>query len=86
MTRTLRCLRWVNLPRQTCHVLIGKHHTAQHRMVAGIIIMMVGVGVAKGLPALLPSGLVHFVADLLGYGVHGLGLTPFIEAATDELE
>lgn len=82
----LQCLRWVNLPRQTCSLFIGKHHTVKHRMLAGLIIMVVGVAVAKGLPILLHSGWLHFLADLLGYGIHGLGLTPFIEAATGELD
>lgn len=82
----MRCVRWANLPRTACSVLIGKHHTLTHRLVAGLIIMVAGVAIAKGLPALLQSGWAHFLSDLLGYGVHGMGLTPFIEAATESNE
>ena len=42
--------------------------------------MIIGVSIAK-LPAAIDIHVVvlHYLADLIGYAIHGIGLTPFLE-------
>jgi hypothetical protein len=74
-----RCL---NLPREMIHFTVGKEHKHSHRMVGGVILMAVGVAIAKSVEYLHFPGS-HFTLDLIGYAVHGLGATPFIERAIE---
>ena len=69
----------LKLPHYVCHQTIGRDHTPHHRMIAGILIMSVGVVIAKSANS-FDAHWVHYVLDGVGYGVHGLGLTPFIES------
>lgn len=68
----------LHLPRQLCTFLLGKEHKSSHRMVAGLIVMSVGVAIAK-LGADVHEFGVHYMADAMGYAVHGMGALPFIE-------
>jgi len=68
----------MNLPREVCHHLIGEHHKPSHRMVCGLVVMGVGVGIAKS-AGFFESHAIHFTLDMVGYAVHGLGCTPYIE-------
>ncbi len=81
--KTLHIIRVANLPRRICIQLLGHHHDKRHRMVAGFLVMMAGVGVAKG-AVFVSYEVVKYMMDLLGYGIHGLGLTPFIEALLED--
>lgn len=47
-------------------------------MFCGVVIMMIGVAIVKAAPE---HGPLHYFADLFGYAVHGLGLTPFAKVA-----
>lgn len=67
----------LNVPRRICHFMVGEEHRTSHRMAVGFIVMTGGVLVAKG-----AHGLPHILAimgDMLGYGIHALGATPFLE-------
>lgn len=66
------------LPTAVAHIAVGKEHKQSHRMVAGITIMTVGVAIAKA-SDFLHIHEAHFMLDMVGYAVHGLGATPFIE-------
>jgi hypothetical protein len=67
-----------NIARPICAAMLGKHHSPVHRMAAGVVVMAVGVACAKFFGH-MPSSTVAFIGDAVGYGLHGLGLTPFIE-------
>lgn len=69
----------LNLPHWFCHTTIGREHKSHHRMIAGTILMGVGVSIAKASSG-FEAHWVHYVLDGIGYGIHGLGLTPFIES------
>lgn len=74
----LKVVRKLNVTHPVARHLFGREHHAGHRMIVGSIVMVVGVLIAKC------AGGVHIFAfevciDLVGYGIHGLGLTPFIE-------
>lgn len=66
-----------NVTRPVARHLFGHDHTVTHRMVVGLVVMSAGVMVSKlelhGIPAW------HYVADGIGYFIHGLGAAPFIE-------
>lgn len=47
-------------------------------MVVGVIIMGIGVSLTKMAPE---HGPLHFIADTVGYAIHGLGLIPFAKLA-----
>lgn len=75
-------VKFCNLPKEVCRHLVGEHHSRSHHMVVGVVIMVIGVGVVKLLETVHLPGL-HFTADVIGYGLHGLGLTPFVEIALE---
>lgn len=57
--------------------LFGENHTIRHKMISGIILMVMGVFVAK-LPIESFPG-IHYLTDVIGYGLHGMGGIPFGE-------
>jgi hypothetical protein len=69
----------VNVPRIVGDHLFNKSHSDMHRMLTGVVIMSIGVVVSK-----IHFTLVVFqlIIDGVGYGIHGIGLTPFIEKIT----
>lgn len=69
----------INIVRPICNNLVGKHHTFTHRTMFGIAIMIVGVLIAKEFGH-SSNELVATIGDAVGYGLHGVGLTPFVEA------
>jgi hypothetical protein len=80
-----RFLHSVNLPRVICHHTLGKEHTARHRMLVGVGVMLCGVLIAKSAHH-FDFYFIQVVLDLVGYAVHGLGFTPFLEAIIETLE
>jgi purine-cytosine permease-like protein len=70
-------IRAVNIPYYIANHVIGEHHTPVHRKVAGIFIMIVGVGMAH-MAEHLSNVLISLFGDLVGYSIHGTGLIPFL--------
>lgn len=68
----------INIPKHITSHIMGKDHTVTHRRMTGGVIMLVGIALVK-LSGLLDSFFIHYVADVVGYSMHGLGLVPFIE-------
>lgn len=68
----------LNIAALVCYHIVGHDHGPGHRMIAGILLMIVGVGVAQG-GHVVEIHAVAYVADLFGYAFHGIGLVPFIE-------
>lgn len=58
--------------------LLGEKHTPRHRRIAGIIIMVFGVGLVKCAYA-IPFEVIHFIGDGMGYFIHGVGGLPIVE-------
>ena len=71
-----QCLGYLNFPRQLCHHAFDPRYSHRHRMLAGIILMFLGVGIAKSHVFIHGA---EFLLDLIGYAVHGIGAAPFIE-------
>jgi len=76
-------IRKVNLVRPLCNKLIGKEHEFHHRAMGGIAIMLVGVVVAKYLGHTPMEG-VNIIGETVGFGLHGIGLSPFLESLLEE--
>ena len=66
-----------NIARPICAVLLGENHPAKYRMATGVGVMVFGVAIAKVFGHMVEP--IGYAADLIGYAIHGLGLTPFIE-------
>lgn len=58
-----------------CDHLTNPIHSRTHRRMVGTMVIMIGVVISKlgGEVYLL-----HLCFDALGYGIHGMGLIPFI--------
>jgi hypothetical protein len=67
-----------NIARPICDSLIGEGHTTKHRIVTGSVVMVIGVSIAH-LGPYAPCHYLTFILDTVGYGIHALGTTPFIE-------
>lgn len=76
--QTHTVVEYLNLPKLACTQLLGESHSAGHRMIVGAGIMVFGVIVAKQ-AAHLPEGF-DVMGDLIGYLIHGIGSTPYVEA------
>ena len=64
--------------------IFGKEHTLAHRCIVGIIFMIFGVICAK-MSVLYIDPIRHIGLDVIGYGLHGIGLSPLIEALVSAL-
>lgn len=78
LKRVTRAVQYVNITRPVCHALLGKEHTHAHRMMVGTLVMSIGVLIAKS-AGHVELAAVAFIGDAIDYGIHGLGLTPFLE-------
>lgn len=84
MRRINIVIKKINPTRPICNALFDKEHSHRHRMLVGAIVMGVGVVIAKS-AGHHELQLIAYVGDVIGYGVHGLGLTPYIEYIIDTL-
>jgi hypothetical protein len=69
----------LDLSRTVCNHLVGSNHTIRHRVIAGIIIMIFGVGIVY-LSKMIEAHTAHFVGEVVGFFFHGWGAVPIIEA------
>ena len=69
----------INVARGICDHLLDNKHTDKHRMAVGGMIIFVGVLISKIHVEFI---IIHYFLDGIGYAIHGIGLTPFIEKLT----
>jgi hypothetical protein len=62
--------------------LTADHFSLHHRMNVGVVVMFVGIFVAKFGHFIHPSTIILFIADGIGYMLHGAGCIPFVEHFT----
>lgn len=72
-------LNKICISRIICTHLIGESHSKLHRFTVGVSIMVVGVTITKAFLG-FHSVAIHILSDVLGYGLHGIGLIPFADA------
>lgn len=68
----------INISKHICNSLVGREHTQRHRVGTGMIIMAVGVTIAK-VGACIHFWWVEYALDITGYLIHGIGCLPIIE-------
>lgn len=66
------------LPKIISMHLMGGDYNHTHHVCVGIIFMIAGVILAK-VVIIFDSTVIHYAGDIVGYGMHGIGLTPIIE-------
>lgn len=80
-----RILNACNVPKKLCKSLLGEKEKPIHRMIIGLLFMAIGVSIAK-FCADSGNTFVGFFGDIIGYGIHGTGLVPFIDVLTEIAE
>jgi hypothetical protein len=58
--------------------LIGERFPHRHKMTVGVVVMIVGVGMAK-IGHILGGALTEYSFETLGFMLHGAGCTPYYE-------
>lgn len=74
----LNQIKKLNLIAHLCKMCLGEEHPPIIRYCAGGVIMLAGVLVAKE-GGQIHAYHFHYIADVLGYGIHGIGAVPFVE-------
>lgn len=78
MKKVYQILDVINIPKHIVSHMIGEKHSTWHHRITGAIIMVFGVGVVKIFYITSDIGLFHFVGDLVGFAIHGVGLVPWV--------
>lgn len=71
-------LYYLNFPRRVCDLTLGEQHRPHHRMIAGTIIMVIGVSLCKAF-ASFHYFFIPEITEGIGYAIHAIGATPFVE-------
>lgn len=74
----VRFIAYFNAPALLAEHLVGEDHSTRHRMFIGVLVMVFGVTLAKGGADIHLLG-IHYLADGIGYAIHGAGLMPFLD-------
>lgn len=67
------------LPQVICCSLFGENHPIKHRIIAGLIIAVIGVVLNSMIQTYFQNELIKMGGETVGMGFHGIGLTPIIE-------
>jgi len=81
----MKAIARINVIRPICSSMFGKEHSLAQRLITGASVAIVGVFISKALGH-SDSHVVSYAGDAIGYGLHGLGVTPFIEWAAKTYE
>lgn len=84
-TKLRRLLHCSNIPKHVCGIAFGKNHSHFSRMAVGLVIGVCGVVIAKSVGH-SHNELQAYAGDAIGYGLHGIGLTPYIDYLTEVFE
>ena len=71
-------VRKVNIIVPVCDALLGDKHSIRYRMATGVAVMAVGVSIAKVFGH-VANPLLAYSADAIGFGIHAIGMVPFID-------
>lgn len=66
----------LNVPKHISNHIFGAAHTESHRIFSGIIVMLIGVVIAK---IEIHTNALHYMFDGTGYLLHAIGTFPIIE-------
>lgn len=80
-----RIVTYVNITIPLFDSLLCPKHSHVHRMLTGVAVMVIGVAIAK-IAGHNPNLWIAGIGDMLGYAVHGVGLTPFAVYLSEKFE
>lgn len=80
-----KIVTYINVPTLLFDSLLCARYSHTHRMITGVIVMCLGVAVAK-IAGHHPNLWLAGAGDLLGYAIHGMGLTPFAVYLAEHFE
>lgn len=75
---TVALLGKVNLVGIVCDHVLSENHSHLHRVVAGVLVAMVGVLIAHNLGH-SHNQAIAVAGDGVGYTLHGLGIAPILD-------
>lgn len=75
----------INVVTPLASLVFGRSHSTAQRLMAGALVMAVGVMIAKYVGH-SHNEIVAHIGDGIGYGLHGMGLIPFIESIASKFE
>jgi hypothetical protein len=75
-----RVLIRLNIMHPLCNLMFGHDHPLYYRLATGTIVAVTGVVISKWLGH-AESECIAYIGDAIGYGLHGLGVAPYIEWA-----
>jgi len=84
--KTREALKKLNVARPICDALLGRKHSQAHRIMVGVAIMILGVAVGKLFQHACSHEALLTLGDALAGAIHGLGLTPVLEAIAAKFE
>lgn len=79
-----KLIRGINLPYHIAHHVVGEKHTVNHRRIAGVIVMFIGVTLAHT-AAHVGNLIIALTGDLIGYSIHATGFLPFLHDIENSL-
>lgn len=68
-----------DVPKAVRNHLLGEHHTMKHKCIFGTFIALLGVGMVQIISPMVQLHVVHIIIDYVGYGLHGVGILPFVK-------
>jgi hypothetical protein len=68
-----------DVPKTVREHLMGKNYSNRHKFIFGTLIMTFGIGIVKA-SLFVDSFILHFLADGIGYLLHGVGAIPVIKS------
>lgn len=74
----------LNIPGMICNHVVWKDHTLTHRIIAGMVLMFIGVSISQAGGA-ITIVFVHYGLDALGYALHGFGALPIFELLSEKV-
>lgn len=84
-SKTIRTIDKVNFVKKIFTQVFGQNHSTTHRIIAGLFLIVGGVIISKTIGH-HDIFAVQIFGDGLGYGLHGIGLVPIIDALVATLE
>lgn len=69
-----------NIPKKVCNHVLGKDHSHTHRKIVGFVCIAIGILIGKTFFVHVGQPAIEYCAELIGFSLHGVGLTPFIES------
>lgn len=72
-----KIIHLLNIPYHIANHVVGEHHSQNHRRIAGIFVMAIGVSLAHACQH-IGNLFISLTGDLIGYSIHATGILPYL--------